>query len=83
MTSIPSDISLFIESGENKRTASKTVYNVAKVKAFFFVNWGDCREIEDIPPRELDVLPARFFMSAKTSDNLEYEMEMYSQLRID
>ena len=59
------------------------MYNAAKVKAFFCVKRGGCREIENIPPRELYVLPDRLFMSAKTSDNLEYEMEMYSQLRID
>ena len=64
-------------------SCEKNCVQFGKCKSFFCVKCGDCREIEDIPPRELDVLPARFFMSAKTSDNLEYEMEMYSQLRID
>ena len=44
-----------------------------RLKLFLCVKCGDCREIEDIPPRELDVLLVRFFVSAKTSDYLEYE----------
>jgi hypothetical protein len=63
----------FVESKKNPNTKSKTKSDIGK-----FTKWiredGEDRNIEDIPPKELDIFFSRFLLSArKEKSNDEFE----------
>jgi hypothetical protein len=63
----------FVESKKNPNTKSKTKSDIGK-----FTKWlredGEVRQIEDIPPKELDIFFSRFLLSTrKEKNNEEFE----------
>ena len=74
MTSLPlpSDITQFVQNSENKQTLAKTKSDINKFK-LFLVKENEDRDIENIPPRELDIHICRFFMNIKNRQGADYE----------
>lgn len=69
----------FVEQMKNN-TKIKTKSDVNKFKAWL-IKKKDQREIEKIPPKELDSLMAQFFLAIRKTDGLEYEPDSLSSYR--
>lgn len=62
----------FINGQQNKRTMQKTVRDIALVTKFLKLK-NEHREINQIPPVELDPLLATFVLTVRKRDGSEYE----------
>ena len=65
-------VDLFIANQENKGTARKTLSDIRTLTQFLEKK-NEKREIENIPPKELNNYLSQFFISARKSDGAEYE----------
>ena len=70
---LESDVEKFIEGGENANTKRKT-YNLKLVKKFLVEERHKIREIEKIPPTELDGYLSQFVLAARTKTGKDYEL---------
>lgn len=67
---LESEIDRFISSKRNMKTLWKTERDVKKMKKFLLEN-NEGRNLEDIPPTELDELIANFVINTKKADREE------------
>ncbi len=68
------DISTFCDEQENKNTAKKTAYDIGIFKEFLAIyNSTEDREIQDIPPEELQPIIKNFILSVRKQNGKEYE----------
>ena len=71
---VENDTFAFVESMKNKNTKSKTTSDLKNFKEWMRnENLNEDRNLEDIPPRELDMYLARFFLTVRKQDKEEYE----------
>ena len=68
-----SDVEKFIEGEENANTKKKTFYDLKLVKKFLEEERHEIREIEKIPPTELDSYLSQFVLAARTKTGKGYE----------
>ena len=68
-----SDVEQFIEGEENANTKKKTFYDLKLVKKFLVEKRHEIREIEKIPPTELDSYLSQFVLAARTKTGKDYE----------
>ena len=68
-----SDVEKFIEGEENANTKRKTFYDLKLVKKFLVEERHEIREIEKIPPTELDGYLSQFVLAARTKTGKDYE----------
>ena len=68
-----SDVDKFIEGEENANTNRKTFYDLKLVKNFLVEERREIREIEKIPPTELDGYLSQFVLAARTKTGKDYE----------
>ncbi|KAK3743989.1 hypothetical protein QZH41_010801, partial [Actinostola sp. cb2023] len=68
-----SDVDKLIEGEENKITKKKTHYDLKLVKKFLEEERREDREIEKIPPHELNAYLNQFIVAARTKTGEEYE----------
>ena len=68
-----SDVEKFIEGEENANTKRKTFYDLKLVKKFLVEERHEVREIEKIPPTELDGYLSQFVLAARTKTGKDYE----------
>ncbi|KAK3743005.1 hypothetical protein QZH41_007229 [Actinostola sp. cb2023] len=68
-----SDVDKLIEGEENKNTKKKTHYDLKLVKKSLEEERREDREIEKIPPHELNVYLSQFIVAARTKTGEEYE----------
>ena len=74
MNETENDTLAFVESMKNKNTKSKTTSDLKNFKEWMRnENLNEDRNLEDIPPRELDMYLARFFLTVRKQDKEEYE----------
>ena len=66
------DIDKFVEKQANKKTLSKTRYDVKLVETFFKREKEE-RSLQDIPPEVLAPLLCKFFIGVRKSDGSQYE----------
>lgn len=66
------ETSTFIESMKNLNTKRKTKSDLNTVN-LWLTSVNESRDMGTIPPKELDSLLARFFLSVRKSDRSEYE----------
>ena len=67
------DVEKFIQGEENANTKKKTFYDLKLVKKFLVEERHDIREIEKIPPTELDGYFSQFVLAARTKTGKDYE----------
>ena len=72
MNMTESDIQEYIDGHQNKNTLKKTVRDVALIMRFFAVK-NEHRELNQIPPAELDPLLANFLLTIRKKDGGEFE----------
>lgn len=65
-------INRFIEQQKNTETAKKTARDVAKVTSYLMKS-GEGRDLHLIPPAELDIYLADYFLKCRKPDGEEYE----------
>ncbi|XP_063436375.1 uncharacterized protein LOC134717811 [Mytilus trossulus] len=70
----------FIDQMRNKNTSRKTKSDVNKLKTWLS-DQNELREFHEIPPQELDLLLARFFMTAKKCDGGDYEPDTLKSIQ--
>ncbi|CAC5377808.1 unnamed protein product [Mytilus coruscus] len=70
----------FIDQMRNKNTSRKTNSDVNKLKTWLS-DQNELREFHKIPPQELDLLLARFFMTAKKCDGGDYEPDTLKSIQ--
>ena len=64
----------FCDKQENKNTTKKTIYDIAISKEFLAIyNSSEEREIQDIPPKELQPIIKKFILSVRKQNGQEYE----------
>lgn len=63
----------FIDEQENKNTRQKTERDVNLLKTFLHAVKDDERDVEAIPPEELNEILSEFFISVRTKEGKEYE----------
>ena len=68
-----SDVEKFIEGEENANTKTKTFYDLKLLKKFLVEEHHEIREIEKIPPTELDGYLSQFVLAARTKTGKDYE----------
>ena len=68
-----SDVEKFIEGEENANTKRKTFYDLKLVTTFLVEERHEIREIEKIPPTELDGYLSQFVLAARTKTEKDYE----------
>ena len=68
-----SDVEKFTEGEENANTKGKTFYDLKLVKKFLLEERHEIREIEKIPPTELDGYLSQFVLAARTKTGKDYE----------
>ena len=69
MNETENDTLAFVESMKNKNTKSKTTSDLKNFKERMRnENLNENRNLEDIPPRELDMYLARFFLTVRKQD---------------
>ena len=68
-----SDVEKFIEVEENENTKKKPFYDLKLVKKFLVEERHEIREIEKIPPTELDSYLSQFVLAARTKTGKDYE----------
>ena len=68
-----SDVERFIQGEENANTKRKTFYDLKVVKIFLVEERHEIREIENIPPTELDGCLSQFVLAARTKTGKDYE----------
>ena len=74
MNETENDTFAFVESMKNKNMKSKTTSDLKNFKEWMRnENLNEDRNLEDIPPRELDMYLARFFLTIRKQDKEEYE----------
>jgi len=66
------DMDNFISENENVSTRKKTLSHI-KLLRQFFLQIGESREPQDIPPSQLDALLSKFFASVRQKNGSEYE----------
>ena len=67
------DVEKFIEEEENANTKKRTFYDLKLVKKFLVEERHEIREIEKIPPTELDGYLSQFVLAARTKTGKDYE----------
>ena len=68
------DVNTFCDEQENKNTAKKTTYDIGIFKEFLAIyNSTEDREIQDIPPEELQPIIKNFILSVRKQNGNEYE----------
>ena len=68
------DIIKFCDEQENENTAKKTIYDIAIFKEFLAIYYSfEDREMEDIPPNELQPIIKNFILSVRKQNGKEYE----------
>ena len=68
------DIIKICDEQENENTAKKTIYDIVIFKEFLAIyNSFEDREIEDIPPNELQPIIKNFILSVRMQNGKEYE----------
>ena len=70
----------FIDQMRNKNISRKTNSDVNKLKTWLS-DQNELREFHEIPPQELDLLLARFFMTAKKCDGGDYEPDTLKSIQ--
>lgn len=68
-----SDVDKLIEGEENKNTKRKTYYDLKFFKQFLEEQHKEEREIQDIPPSELNLYLSQFIVAARTKTGKDYE----------
>ena len=68
-----SDVEKFIEEEENANTKKKPFYDLKLVKKFLVEERQEIREIEKIPPTELDSYLSQFVLAARTKTGKDFE----------
>ena len=68
-----SDVEKFIEEEENVNTKKETFQDLKLVKKFLVEERQEIREIEKIPPTELDSYLSQFVLAARTKTGKDYE----------
>ena len=68
-----SDVEKFIEGEENANTKKKTFYDLKLVKKFLAEERLEIRDIEKIPPTELDSYLSQFVLAARKKTGKYYE----------
>ena len=66
------DVERFVEAEANKNTQRKMYSDVALMKSFL-PNENETRQLQDIPPPELDAYLSRFLLSVREMSGDEYE----------
>ena len=66
------DTSAFVQGMKNKNTSRKTASDLKLIQSYF-LSLGEIRDVEDIPPADLNLSLARFFLNVRKSDGGEYE----------
>ena len=66
------EIQNFIESQRPDNTSKKTAYDINVIKTYF-ESINERREIENIPPKELNIQLAKFFMNLRKKNGDVYE----------
>ena len=61
-----SDVDMLIEGEENTKTTRKTHYDLNMVNKFLVEEHSETREIEQIPPTELNNYLSQFVLAART-----------------
>ena len=75
-----SDIEKFIEEEQNANTKEKkTFYDLKLVKKFLVEERHEIREIEKIPPTELDSYLSQFVLAARTKTGKDYEPSLSAE----
>ena len=67
-----SDVEQFIEGEENANTKKKTFYDLKLIKKFLVEERHEIREIEKIPPTELDSYLSQFVLAVRTKTGKDY-----------
>ena len=68
------DIIKFCDEQENENTTKKTTYDIAIFKEFLAIyNSSEDREIQNIPPKELQPIIKNFILSVRKQNGKEYE----------
>ena len=68
-----SDVEKFFEGIENANTKNITFYDLKLVKKFLVEERHEIREIEKIPPTELDSYLSQFVLAARTKTGKDFE----------
>ena len=68
-----SEVERLKEEGRNKNTSKKTMYEEQLFRNYAYHISGLDREMEDIPPEELNIICAKYFTQAKKVDGENYE----------
>ena len=66
------DVERFVEAEANKNTQRKMHSDVVLMKSFL-PNENETRQLQDIPPPELDAYLSRFLLSVRKKSGDEYE----------
>ena len=72
-----SDVEKFIKGEENVNTKKKTFYDLKLVKKFLVEERHKIREIEKIPPAELDSYLSQFLLAARTKTGKDFEASSF------
>ena len=75
-----SDVEKFIEGEENANTKRKTFCDLKLVKKFLVEERHEIREIEKIPPTELDGYLSQFVLAARTKTGKDYEPSLLRRI---
>ena len=70
---LQSDVEKFIEGKENVNTKKKTFHDLNLVKKFLVEERHEIRELEKIPPTELDSYLSQFVLTARTKTEKDFE----------
>ena len=68
-----SEVEKSIEGEENANAKKKTFYDLKLVKKFLVEERHEIREIEKIPPTELDSYLSQFVLAARTKTGKDFE----------
>ena len=68
-----SDVEKFIEGEENVNTQKRTFYDLKLVKTFLVEERHEIKEIEKIPPTELDNYLSQFVLAARAKTGKDFE----------
>jgi len=71
------DVERFVEAEANKGTQRKMHNDVALMKSFL-PHGNETRQLQDIPPPELDAYLSRFLLSVRKKSGDEYEPITFS-----
>ena len=75
------DVAAFIQSKKKVNTVKSTNRDVSNVQRWLLVNKLETREIENIPPEELDRYLSQMWISIRKTDGSEYEPGSLHQIK--